>query len=65
MQCDFTAPTLAAHVEYLLDHPEAREKMVQEFRALKPRLGSGGAIGRAADAVVRVLGASGTTLAVA
>jgi lipid-A-disaccharide synthase len=65
MQCDFTAPTLAAHVEYLLDHPEAREKMVQEFRALKPRLGSGGAIGRAADAVVRVLGASGTTLTVA
>jgi lipid-A-disaccharide synthase len=62
MQSDFTAPKLAAQVEYLLDHPEAREKMVQEFRALKPRLGPGGALGRAADAVVRVLGASGATL---
>jgi lipid-A-disaccharide synthase len=65
MQSDFTAPKLAAQVEYLLDHPEAREKMVQEFRALKPRLGPGGALGRAADAVVRVLGASGTTLSAA
>jgi lipid-A-disaccharide synthase len=65
MQSDFTAPKLAAQVEYLLDHPEAREKMVQEFRALKPRLGPGGALGRAADAVVRVLGASGATLSAA
>jgi lipid-A-disaccharide synthase len=65
MQGDFTASTLAAQVEYLLDHAEAREKMVQEFRALKSRLGPGGALGRAADAVVRVLGASGTAPTVA
>jgi lipid-A-disaccharide synthase len=65
MQRDFTASTLAAQVEYLLDHPEAREKMVQEFRALKPRLGPGGALGRAADAVVRVLGVSGAAPTVA
>jgi lipid-A-disaccharide synthase len=65
MQNDFNASNLAAQVEYLLDHPEARERMVQEFRALKPRLGPGGASGRAADAVVGVLGASGGTLAAA
>ena len=65
MQNDFNASNLAAQVEYLLDHPEARERMAQEFRALKPRLGPGGASGRAADAVVRVLGASGGTLAAA
>ncbi len=58
MQEDFTADNVAAQVEYLLDHPEAREAMIQGFRALKPRLGSGGAIGRAADVVVEVLRAS-------
>lgn len=62
MQNDFNAPNLAAQVEYLLDHPEAREKMVQEFRTLRPRLGPGGAADRAADAVVGVLGASGAIL---
>lgn len=62
MQSDFNAPNLAAQVEYLLDHPEAREKMAQEFRTLKPRLGPGGATGRAADAVVGVLAASRATL---
>jgi lipid-A-disaccharide synthase len=52
MQTDFTAANLAARVEYLLDHPEARQHMIEEFRALRPRLGPGGAIERAADAVV-------------
>jgi hypothetical protein len=42
----------------LLDHPEAREEMVRGFQALKPQLGPGGAIERAADAVVGVLQAS-------
>jgi lipid-A-disaccharide synthase len=59
MQGDFNAPKLAAQVEYLLDHPEAREKLRQELRALKSRLGGGGAIGRAADAVLGVLRVSG------
>ncbi|MHB8656022.1 MAG: lipid-A-disaccharide synthase [Terriglobia bacterium] len=53
IQGDFTAPAVAAQLEYLLDHPEAREGMVKEFRALKPRLGPGGAIERTADAVIR------------
>lgn len=52
MQSNFTGPKVAAQVQYLLDHPEARATMVDELRQLRARLGSGGAIGRAADAVV-------------
>jgi len=51
MQGDFTGPTVAAQVQYLLDHPEARATMVDELHQVRERLGSGGAIGRAADAV--------------
>ncbi|MBZ5668146.1 MAG: lipid-A-disaccharide synthase [Acidobacteriia bacterium] len=61
MQHDFSAANVAARVEYLLEHPEAREAMIQGFRALRPRLGPGGAIERAADAVVRLLQSFGTT----
>ena len=53
IQSDFTAQAVAAQLEYLLDHPEAREAMVREFRALRPRLGAGGAIAKAADAIIR------------
>lgn len=55
MQKDFNAAKVALRVEYLLDHPEAREAMIRGFRALAARLGPGGAIERAADAVVGVL----------
>jgi lipid-A-disaccharide synthase len=51
IQSDFTAAKVAGRVEYLLDHPQAREEMAQELRTLKHRLGPGGAIGRAAEAV--------------
>src|SRR5271157_3040331 len=61
MQDDFTAANVAARVEYLLDNPEAREVMIRGFQALRPRLGQGGAIERAADAVVGVLQSSQTT----
>jgi lipid-A-disaccharide synthase len=61
MQHDFNAANVAARVEYLLEHPEAREEMIQGFRALRPRLGRGGALERAADAVMGVLQSSGTT----
>jgi lipid-A-disaccharide synthase len=54
IQRDFTAAKVAAAVQYLLDHPQARQEMAQELRALKDRLGPGGAVGRAADAVVEV-----------
>jgi lipid-A-disaccharide synthase len=62
MQSDFTAQNLTSRVEYLLDHSEAREEMVEEFRALKSRLGTGGAIRRAAEAVVGLLAQPETTL---
>jgi lipid-A-disaccharide synthase len=58
MQQDFTAANVAARVEYLLDHPEAREEMIRGFQALKVRLGQDGAIDRAADAMVEVLKSS-------
>lgn len=60
IQGDFTAPAVAAQLEYLLDHPEVREEMVKEFQALRPRLGPGGAIQRAADAVIREMQSSQT-----
>ncbi len=55
MQNDFTAEKVATQAEYLLDRPEACAKMINEYRALRARLGPGGAIERAAEAVVRVL----------
>ena len=60
MQDDFNAVNVAARVEYLLDHPEAREEMIRGFKALKSRLGRGGAIERAADDIVGVLRSSQT-----
>lgn len=65
MQHDFNAANVAARVEYLLDHPEAREEMIRGFQALKPRLGRGGAIERAADAIVGVLQSTPTARKVA
>ncbi|HZO99041.1 MAG TPA: lipid-A-disaccharide synthase [Terriglobia bacterium] len=55
MQSKFTALNVASRVEYLLDHPEARESMLQDLRALRSRLGQGGAILRAANAVAELL----------
>ena len=60
IQDDFSAQRVASQVEYLLDHPEACERIVAGLRAVKARLGPGGATGHAADAVVRVLEASRT-----
>jgi lipid-A-disaccharide synthase len=61
IQSDFTAANVASRVEYLLDHPQAREEMTKELRALKRHLGPGGAIDRAADAVAGVFQSGGTT----
>jgi lipid-A-disaccharide synthase len=61
IQSDFSAAKVAGRVEYLLDHPQAREEMAQELRALKDRLGPGGAIGRAAEAVAEVFQSGGAT----
>jgi lipid-A-disaccharide synthase len=61
MQENFHAANVATRVEYLLDHPEERAQMIQGLRELRLRLGRGGAIERAADAIVGVLQASPTT----
>jgi lipid-A-disaccharide synthase len=55
MQNDFTAANVATRVEYILSHPEEREEMIRGYQAIKSRLGRGGAIERAADAVLGVL----------
>ena len=55
IQSDFTPARVAGQVEYLLDHSRAREEMAANLRALKARLGPGGAVGRAAEAVVESL----------
>ncbi|MBI1984048.1 MAG: lipid-A-disaccharide synthase [Acidobacteria bacterium] len=62
IQNDFSARSLASQLEYLLDHPEAREAMVEKLRTVKARLGPGGAIARAAEAVMGVLRGSEATL---
>jgi lipid-A-disaccharide synthase len=59
IQSDFTAANVASRVEYLLDHPQAREEMTKEFKALKRHLGRGGAIERAAEAVASRIQDSG------
>jgi lipid-A-disaccharide synthase len=58
MQQDFTAANVAARIEYLLDHEAARAEMIRGFQSLRARLGQGGAIDRAADAMVQVLRSS-------
>ena len=63
MQSDFTAQNVAAQVEYLLDHPEARDAMARELRMLRSRLGPGGAIGSAADAMLDFLKPPEATIA--
>ena len=64
IQHDFSAPNVASQLEYLLDHPEARARMAEELRSVKARLGPGGAISRAAEAVLSVLRGGGATLSI-
>ena len=59
IQDDFTFSRVATRVEYLLDHSQSREEMARELRALKQRLGPGGAVDRAAQAVVGLLRCGG------
>lgn len=61
IQNDLTAEKLASQIEFLLDHREAREKMVADYQTLRPRLGSPGAIGRAAQAIAGVLKSGGVS----
>ncbi len=55
IQNDFTPPNLAASLQVLLDDHEARERMIQELQRVRARLGKGGAIDRAAEAIAHHL----------
>jgi lipid-A-disaccharide synthase len=64
MQSNFTGQNVAAEVECLLDNPQARNTMADGLRAIRARLGSGGAMGRAADAISHVYNNLGATIGV-
>jgi len=55
IQEDFTPPRLAQEVARLLDSPEVREHMKRELSEVRFKLGSGGAIERAAEIIARML----------
>jgi lipid-A-disaccharide synthase len=55
IQTDFTPANLAARLQLLLEDKEGRNRMIQDLQRVKVRLGKGGAIDRAADAIVRYL----------
>ena len=56
IQSDFTAARLALRLEQLLDNREERTRMIRDLQKVRLRLGEGGAIDRAADAIVRHVG---------
>jgi lipid-A-disaccharide synthase len=62
IQSDFTPARMADALERLLDDAGARRKMVADLQKVRERLGGGGAIGRAADAIVRHLGGAKASL---
>ncbi|HMD97484.1 MAG TPA: lipid-A-disaccharide synthase [Terriglobia bacterium] len=53
IQEDFTAGRVASEVARLLDDAGARARMVNDLRDVKVRLGSAGALDRAADVIAR------------
>lgn len=61
MQSDFTAQKVAAEIEYLLDNPQARTTMAEGLCVVRARLGTGGAINKAAEAISNVYNAMGAT----
>ena len=55
VQRDFTGARVADEVARLLNQPEARDRMTAEFSGVRQRLGPGGAVRRAAQAVAKML----------
>ncbi len=55
IQDDFTPTAVAAEVRRLLDSPAAREEIKAALAGVRERLGTGGAIERAADVFARML----------
>jgi len=58
IQSDFTADRLAFQLQLLMDNGKTRSKMIDDLQKVRLRLGKGGAIGRAADAITCHLEAS-------
>jgi lipid-A-disaccharide synthase len=55
IQDDFTPAAVAAEVRYLLESPDGRDAMKAGLSEVRTKLGSGGAIERAADVFARML----------
>lgn len=55
IQDDFTPKAVAAQVRYLLETPKANDEMKAGLAEVRAKLGSGGAIERAADIFARML----------
>jgi lipid-A-disaccharide synthase len=55
IQNDFTPQAVAREVRYLLETSKANDKMKAGLAEVRARLGSGGAIERAADIFARML----------
>ena len=55
IQDDFTPTAVAAEVRYLLESPDGRDATKAGLAEVRAKLGSGGAIERAADVFARML----------
>lgn len=53
IQSDFTTANLSSRLQDLLDDDETRNQIIKDLQKVRLRLGQGGAIGRAADAIGR------------
>lgn len=56
IQENLTVPSVVEEVRKLLDNAGARQEMINGLREVSSKLGASGAIERAADAIVRMLG---------
>jgi lipid-A-disaccharide synthase len=62
IQSEFTTENLARRLQTLLSDDEGRDTMIQDLKKVRLRLGKGGAIDRAADAIGRHLERSKASL---
>jgi lipid-A-disaccharide synthase len=58
IQNDFTPTRVAAEILRLLNDPSAREALRHDLAEVRQRLGPPGAVERAADAILQLLGSS-------
>jgi lipid-A-disaccharide synthase len=58
IQNDFTPDRVAAEILHLLNDQSAREALRRDLAEVRQRLGPPGAVDRAADAILQLLGAA-------